>query len=178
MLLNKLPVLDNGYVALIDSVMPHKQYQAVVDEFYNATDTAALHKLCYAIIVFKAPLFVQLHLAQHGLTLVSTKIKDNEAYVPSIGEIGCSNHETNKLISEDMSRTTEALLINPSAYQADGCDAFLSQVILPISSYATFLVGGSLEIWQKFYNTKSVPMPIKSYASAVEQLIKVEWKHV
>jgi hypothetical protein len=49
---------------------------------------------------------------------------------------------------------------------------------MPISCYATFLVGGSLEIWQKFYNAKSAPTPIKSYANAVEQLIKAEWKHV
>lgn len=178
MLLNKLPVLDNGYVALIDSTMPHKRYEAVVDEFYRATSTPALHKLCHAVLVFKAPLFVQLHLAQHGLALVSTRVQESEAYVPSIGEIGCSSHENNKLISEDISRTTEALLINPKAYQTDGCDPFISQVIMPVSSYATFLVGGTLEMWQKFYNTKSVPAPIKSYASAVEQLIKAEWKHV
>lgn len=178
MLLNKLPVLDNGYVALIDSTLPHKRYESVVDEFFRATPIPAIHKLCHAVIVFKAPLFVQLHLAQHGLTLVSTRVQEAEAYVPSVGEVGSDSHEINKMISEDMANTTEALLINPKAYQSDGCDPFISQVMMPVSSYATFLVCGSLEAWQKFYNTKSVPAPIRSYASAVEQIIKAEWKHV
>ena len=70
MLLNKIPVLDNGYVALIDSTMPFKRYEAVVDEFYTSTDNPVLKKLCYAVMAFKAPLFVQLHLAQHGLVMV------------------------------------------------------------------------------------------------------------
>lgn len=178
MLLNKIPVLDNGYVALIDSTMPFKRYEAVVDEFYTSTDNPVLKKLCYAVMAFKAPLFVQLHLAQHGLVMVSTRMQDDDAYKPSVGEIGTSNHETNKLISDDISRTTEALLINPKAYQADGCDPFISQVIMPVSSYTTFLIGGPIELWQRFYKTKSMPLPIKSYANAVEQIIEVEWKNV
>lgn len=176
MLLNQIPVLDSGFVALIDSTMPFKKYESVIDAYYRSTDSPAVRKLCYAIVVFKAPLFVQLHLAQHGLVMVSTRAQDHEAYKPSIGEIGTNSHEMNKTISEDISRTTEALLINPRAYQADGCDQFISQVIMPVSSYATFLVGGPLESWQKFYKTKNVPLPIRSYADAVEQIILAEWK--
>ena len=66
-------------------------------------------------------------------------------------------------------------MINPNAYQADGCDKFISQIILPISTYATFIVSGSLEKWQKFYQNKNVPAPIKSYATTIEQIVRAEY---
>lgn len=179
MLLNKIPVLDNGYVALISSTLSGQLYQETVDEFMGARDNKRLNKVCYAVLAFKAPIFVQLYLAQHGLTLVSA-LENSEitAYKPNPGEIGCTDHADNKNIADDISRTTDTLLLNPKAYQADGADSFMSQLIMPISTYATFLVSGSLETWQSFYQRKTVPNAIKSYVNAVEHIIRAEWKHV
>ncbi len=178
MLLNKIPVLDDGYVALISSALSHITYNDTVDEFFGAKDHLSLKDIAYAALVFKAPLFVQLHLAQAGLTLVSSRSTEIGAYKPNPGEIGCADHETSKLISDDIARTTDALLINPNAYQADGADKFISQLIMPVSTYATFIVGGTLKQWQEFYQAKNVPAPIKAYKLAVEQIVKAEWKNV
>lgn len=179
MLLNKIPVLDDGYVALLSSALSHQTYKDVVDEFFGAKDKITLRKACFAVLAFKAPIFVQLHLAQHGLTLISTaSTSDSSAYKPNPGEIGCPDHATSKDIADDISSTTAALLINPSAYRADGADTFISQLIMPISTYATFIVSGNLDTWQRFYQSKAVPAPIKAYCLAVEQIIKGEWKNV
>lgn len=178
MLLNKIPVLDDGYVALLSSALSHVIYKDMLDEFFESKDSKIIHKICYATIAFKAPIFVQLYIAQHGLTLVSTKVGELNAYKPNPGEVGSRDHNTNKEIADDISRTTDALLINPAAYQADGADHFISQLIMPVSTYATFIVGGTLETWQKFYQFKSVPAPIRSYTDAIEQIIKAEWKYV
>lgn len=178
MLLNKIPVLDDGYVALISSAVPHVVYRDVIDEYFGAKDTLSLRKVSYATLVFKAPVFFHLYLSQHGLTLISTKENAAGAYKPNPGEIGCQDHATSREIADDISRTTEALLINPAAYRSDGADQFISQIILPISTYSTFIVGGTLEEWIKFYQSKGAPAPIRAYAKAVEQIIKVEWKDV
>jgi len=166
-LLNKIPVLDQGYVALISSAMSNKVYSDTVDEFFGAMDNVSLHRLSFATLVFKAPLFVQMHLGQHGVKIVHAKPANQS-----------SDLESNRAIADDIERTTAALLINPASYRADGADKFISQIILPISTYTTFLVGATLEDWQKFYRMKSVPAPIRSYADAVEQIIKAEWKNV
>lgn len=178
MLLNRLPVLDDGYVALISSAVPHVVYRDVTDEFFGAKESLSLRKVCYATLVFKAPIFFHLYLSQHRLTLISTKENSSAAYIPNPGEIGCSEHTTSKDIADDISHTTAALLINPAAYQSDGADRFISQIIMPISTYSTFIVGGTLEEWIKFYQTKGAPAPIRAYAKAVEQIIKAEWKDV
>lgn len=178
MLLNEIPVLDKGYVALIDGSMGTAKYKQIIDHFYGAVDSPHLKKMCYAVLAFKAPIFVQMHLAQHGLTMLGTKLSTNDAYVPSIGEINSSSLENNKLISDDISRTTDALLINPSAYQTDGCDKFISQVIMPVSSYTTFIVGGTIDAWRGFYKNKSVPAPIRAYANTVKDIIESEWRDV
>lgn len=183
MLLNKIPVLDQGYVALISSAMSHKVYSDTVDEFFGAVDNVSLHRLSFATLVFKAPLFVQMHLGQHGVKIVHARPANQSsdslgAYLPNHGEIAGPDLESNRAIADDIERTTAALLINPASYRADGADRFISQIILPISTYTTFLVGATLEDWQKFYRMKSVPTPIRSYADAVEQIIKAEWKNV
>lgn len=178
MLLNKIPVLDEGYAALISSSLPHLKYQDVVDEFFGAKDHQQLKTVAYATLAIKSPIFVQLYIAQMGFTLVSSRLNQLAAYKPSVGEIGGKDHNTNMDISDDIARTTEALLINPSAYQADGCEPFISQIILPISTYATFIVGGTLKQWMEFYQNKNVPAPIKAYKNAIEQIIKAEWKNV
>lgn len=178
MLLNKIPVLDKGYVALISSAVPHLVHKELLAEYFEARNSNALKKVCYATLVFKAPIFVQLYLAQNGLTLVSTKVEDVEAYEPNPGEICSGSHDSDVAIASDITRTTAALLINPSAYQSDGSDPFISQIIMPISTYTTFIVGANLEDWQKFYLNKSSPAPIRAYKFATEQIIKAEWHNV
>lgn len=177
MLLNKIPVLDHGYVALISSTLPAQTHSDVVDEFFKAQARDELNSVCFAVVAIKAPIFTTLVLSQYGFTLVPTRHDALQAYQPSVGEIGSPDLETNRLISEDIARTSEALLINPSAYAADGADKFISQIIMPVSTYSTFIVGGSLEQWQKFYKKKNVPAPIRAYADAIEQVIKAEWRH-
>lgn len=178
MLVSKIPVLDKGYAALLGSTLAHPAYKNVIDELFAARDNKNLDKVCYATILIKAPLFVQLHLAQHGLTMVSTRVAELDAYVPNAGEVGAKDHAVSKDIADDIQRTTDALLINPAAYKADGCDPSVAQNILPISTYATSILGGSLEQWKAFYQYKSVPAAIRAYADTIEQIIKAEWKHV
>lgn len=177
MLLNKIPVLDKGYVALLDSTCPTKLYRSVVDEFFGATDTPQLAKICNAVLVIKAPIFVQLHLAQHGLTMVNTVKNDNDAYVPSLGDIGAAELQLGRDIQDDMQRTTDALLINPESYREDGANKFVSQILMPVSTYTTFIVSGSVETWKKFYKNNSIPGPIKAYAEVVASIIQSEWHY-
>jgi len=173
--MNKLPVLDDGYVTLLSSTIPNKKYKDVLDNFFQATPTESLRQACFLVMAIRCPIFVQLIFAQHGLTLISTRDNKLTTYRPNAGEIGGSDHANNKMIAEDIAATSEALTVNPNAYQADGCDKFISQIILPISTYSTFIVSGTLDKWQKFYTNQNVPAPIKSYAMVIEQVVRAEY---
>jgi|ERR1051325_1310748 hypothetical protein len=176
MLLNKLPCLDKGYVAYLDSTCDSVKLRDVALEFFKRTDGKFLQDLAHLTVVIKCPLFVQLNLSQFDLNIVVTPGSDDEAYCPSVGEIGSPDHATNKAIADDFERTTAALQVNPKAYQADGCDRFISQVMTPISTYTTLIVAGSYNEWRKFVNQPNMPAPLIAYTNAVHQIMTMEWK--
>lgn len=179
MLLNKIPVLDKGYVALIDSCNTTQVLRDIGAEFYNGEYPVDLEDIGYMTIVIKCPLFFQIYLSKFQLKIIDANVhnQQQEAYIPNPGEIGCPERLDSEAISDDIFRTTSALLINPKAYQADGADRFISQVITPINIYTTLIVSGPYKEWCKLLCLpKHAPRPIMQYIEAIEQIITAEWK--
>lgn len=174
--MNKIPCLDKGYVAFISSMNKGDLIKKMALELFKTPDTSSISDMGYLTVAVKCPLFVQLNLSKFNLKIVSVPTEELDAYVPNQSEIGSKDRETNRLISDDMSRTTEALLINPSAYQADGCNRFTSQILMPISTYTTILVYGQYKEFEKFCNQQSVPDAIKSYTVAIKDILRMEWR--
>ena len=176
MLLNKLPCLDKGFVAYLDSSCNSTKLKDVAIELFKKTDGKFLYEISTLTLVIKCPLFVQLNLSQFNLKIITAPTSEIEAYCPSVGEIQSPDHSMNKVISDDIERTTEALLINPKAYQADGCNRFISQVLTPISVYTTLVVCGSYNEWKRFSTQSNTPVAIVPYSNAVQQILTMEWK--
>ena len=175
MLLNKLPVLDKGYVALISSsnngeVLKNIQGLANIP----LPELASISSLTLAI---KAPLFVQLYLSKFRLNIWNILQENIEAFIPDVTDVDCTDHALGTIMADDIARTTAALLLNPKSYQKDGCDHFIAQVITPISVYNELIVHGSLEQWVRFSETENLPKPIQQYATVVKDIIRNEWKH-
>lgn len=177
MLLNKLPCLDKGYVALISSSNDAKSFRDVLPYISQQSLSRELD-VCTMTILVRCPLFVQLHLSHYNLTILSTTLEENViGYIPNEAEIKADDLQTSISISDDIKRTTDALIINPKAYQSDGCDRFISQVITPINIYTTILIHGSRRTWVEFINQNKLPYPIESYRSLIEQIHDAEWSH-
>jgi hypothetical protein len=176
MLLAKIPCLDKGYVALINSSCSQDTLNDVVREFYNKDDSLFLRELSTLTLAIKCPLFVQLNLSTYNLKILSTPVNDVEAYCPNEGEIGAPDLRVSREIAANMKMTTDALLINPKAFQQDGCDRFMSQVMTPINTYTTLIVHGSYNEWKRFCAQQKMPVPSKSYIKAVTQIMNAEWR--
>jgi hypothetical protein len=167
--------LDKGYVALLEASCNRTKLLEVAREFFKKDDPKFLWDLGNMTLIMKCPLFVQLHLSTYDFNIINVPIEALEAYVPNVGDIGGSSVRDNKEISDNMKATTAALLINPTAYQKDGCDRFVSQVLTPINTYTTIIVQGSCNEWKKFCEQQKTPTPIKAYIKAVTQIVNVEW---
>lgn len=175
-MLAKLPALDKGYVAMLSSSNSGRQLADIKKlVFTNPATKVNLNDLSSLTLVFKCPLFVQLNLSVFNLRIINVDGDGLEAYIPNQGEVGATDAETSRLISNDITHTTEALLINPSAYVADGCDPFMSQVICPVSTYTTIVVHGSLTEWRRYIAQVRVPAPIQAYTLLVQQIVDAEW---
>ena len=178
MLLNKIPCLDKGYVALIDASCDSSKLRDIAREYFNSGDWSNHVDLASLTLVFHCPLFVQLFISAYSLSIKNVPPKDEiRAYVPNIGDIGSPNHLTSKDIVHSMEQTTAALLMNPKAYQMDGCETFTSQILMPISTYTTIIVHGSYNEWRRMCAQKNMPTSIRAYVEAVTQIMKAEWKN-
>ena len=178
MLLNKIPVLDKGYAALIDSCNTTAKLRDMGQELFGGEYPVVLEELGSMTVVIKCPLFVQLNLSKFNFRIINADSGNSiEAYMPNPGEIGASERSTCEVISDDITRTTHAILINHAAYQADGAERFISQLLTPVSVYTTLIVQGSYREWCAWaYQQAFVPAPIKAYTIALQQIIAAEWK--
>jgi hypothetical protein len=176
-LLNKIPVLDKGYVAYVDSSGGSRLLTDLSLEFFRSTDWSSVASVASLTLAVKCPLFVQLNLSKFNLSVITATHQDAlQVYCPNVGEIGSPEHDTNAIIADDISRTSEALLINPTAYQQDGCDKFISQVLMPVGTYTTLIVCGSYNEWSRFCEQNNAPTPVAAYINAVKQVMKTEWQ--
>jgi hypothetical protein len=177
MLLNKIPTLDKGYVAFISSSCNFDKCNEVAMEFFKRDDSQFLKELSTLTLAIKCPLFLQLNLSTHGFKIISAPPSEEvEAYLPNEGEIGSPDLGTNRDIVSNIKASTEALLINPKAFQYDGCDRFISQILTPLNTYTTLIVHGSYNDWKRFCNQQKVPGPTKSYIKAITQIVNAEWR--
>lgn len=177
MLLSKIPVLDNGYVALLETSLSDNSILKIGEEYCQGQSPHHLRNLSTATLLIKCPLFVQLTLSKFNLKMQTINSFTIEAYKPDATEIGCPERLDSAAISDDISRTTDALLINPKAYQADGANYFISQVITPINVYTTLIIQGSYNDWRRFISQEeNIPQPILAYINAIKQIIEAEWR--
>lgn len=178
-MLNKLPVLDKGWVALYSTSLTKNDFTQILKSHFRGVIDNRILDMTNIMLSIRCPLFVQLTFPEHGLSFSTEKNSDKpEAYIPNISEINSSSLEVSKLIQEDIENTTEALLINPQAYQKDNCDLFISQVVSPISIYNTVIVYGSLTSWMRYIEQRSLPKPIDTYRKAIEECLHGEWDQV
>lgn len=177
MLLNKIPCLDKGYVALIDSMVTTQKMRDIGAEFFGGEYPTSIEDLGQMTVAIKCPLFFQLYLSKFNLKVIDANTTGKlDAYIPNPGEVGAPERLDNEAIADDISRTTDALIINPKSYQADGADRFVSQLTTPINVYTTLIVSGSYNEWCKLAFQEKLPGPIKAFATAIGQIITVEWK--
>lgn len=177
MLLNQIPVLDKGYVALIDSCNTTSKLRDIGTEFFGGEYPVSLEELGSMTVAIKCPLFFQLYLSKFNLKVINVPSNSStECYIPNAGEIGSPERSTNEAIADDIARTTDALLINPKAYEADGADRFISQLITPLNVYTSLIVQGTYKEWCSIAFQDKAPAPIKAYMIVLQQIIEVEWK--
>lgn len=173
---NKIPVLDKGFVAMFDSSSNSRKLNEIAVEYFKKLDGKFLTDISSLTLLIKCPLFVQLNLSTFGFKVTNLPIQQIETYIPNVGEIGAPTLSASTDIAENIERTSHALMMNPKAYCADGCDRFMSQILTPINTYTTILVHGMYNDWCKFIAQPKPPNPIRSYMEAVAEILKAEWQ--
>ena len=179
MLLNEFKVLDKGSVALLSSSNGGARLKELSDKLFGALPHDGFGDIATATLIIKCPLFLQLKLSQYEFKIIQAPQKGHvEAFFPDLTNVNAADPQDGSAIADDLKRTTEALLINPKAYQADGCDEFVSQTITPINVYTTLVVHGSLNQWIHYLSSNAkAPDVVKQYNAAILDILTAEWKN-
>src|SRR5271166_4852377 len=176
--LNRTPILDKGFVATYDVSCGSIKLNEISAEFYKRLDSKFLADTSSLTLMIKCPLFIQLNLSTFNLKITNLPNIGSdvlETYCPNVGEIGAASLDVCQSISDDMKRTSAALLMNHKAYQTDGCNRFMAQILTPINTYTTILVFGMYNDWCRYTSQRNIPAPINAYISAVDKILKAEW---
>lgn len=175
--LNKIDVLDRGYVALVSTDNDGQVLKKIQDSYFKTMINKELWKISHATLVIKCPLFFQLFLSKMDFKLMQIPLDDEpQMYVPDISDIKANTVEDKKEMSTHMEATLSALIVSSKAYQEDGCDKFTSHIISPVSMYNELLVHGTLETWINFLRRRNLPKQIKDYQSAINDILSAEWQ--
>jgi hypothetical protein len=176
MILNKLPALDKGYVALIDSSLSGKVLSALEEEHFNGKINRDLLGSAQMTLQVRCPIFFQLFLQQFNVKVINTIEKDIQCYTPDVSEISTGDASVDDDISKHMKATIEALCITSKAFQKDGLDKFMSHNLMPISVYNTVIITASLSEWIRVVSSKkTLPYPIEVYTDHIKDILEAEW---
>lgn len=178
MLLNKLHVLDKGFVAKVQTNGEGILLQDLQDEYFKTQTNKKLLSLSSATLVVKCPLFVQLNLSQYGFTIISTPSENIEAYIPDSSSVESNTLEDRQRIIDYIQMTTEALILNQKGLLMDGAGKLTSQILTPISVYNELIVHGSLKQWLEYLKQNDLPKQMESYRLTVEDLLLADWKNL
>jgi len=177
MLLNKINVLDKGYVASLCFSGNGKLLQDIQDEFFQTNINLKLLNIASAVLMIKCPLFIQLNLSQSGLNIISTPSNNIEAYIPDLSMIDASPENASN-IHNYIKTTTEALILNQKGLPMDGCDGFTAQLLSPISIYSEIIVHGNISAWISFLKQKKLPKEVSLYKKEILNILRAEWRNI
>ncbi len=178
MLLNKINLLDKGFVAPLSFAGDGRLLQDLQDHYFRAKTNVKLLEISSAVLVIKCPLFVQLNLSQYGLNIITTPSENVEAYIPDVSSIDGETLEDKSEIANYIKITTEALLLNHKGIVMDGASRFTAQLLTPITVYNELIVAGRLSNWVSFLRQKKLPKEIENYRKVIEGILRVEWKNL
>jgi hypothetical protein len=178
MLLNKVSVLDKGFVAPLCFSGNGRLLQEIQDEYFKTRANLKLLDISSASLIIKCPLFVQLNLSQYGFNIIATPSNNVEAYIPDVSMIEGESIEDKNEIHRYISMTTEALILNHTGIKMDGASSFTSQLLTPITVYNEIIVSGNIKKWSEYVRQKNLPKEIELYRSNIEFLLTQEWKNI
>jgi ATP-dependent helicase YprA (DUF1998 family) len=176
--MNKIQVLDKGYVALLSTSMNGRQLQDIQNELFKANIDLRLINTSSATIAIKMPLFVQLNMSQYGFDIISTQASNIEAYKPDVSQLEFGSLEDREELAKYFEVTTEALLTNIQSMSLDKVDRFTAQILSPVSVYNTVVIFGSLKKWISYIKQSSLPKELEQYRETIEFVLETEWASI
>lgn len=176
--LNRLPVLDHGYVSLISCSPTYSEHKSIMSSLFRNRLSMQSVDMVYVHLHIKCPYFILIPMVSSGIRCVSSANQAGDAFCPTIEYVSSGSSSNDRDISESMKMTIESLMINQKAYIHDGCNAFIASVTTPVAAYWEGVMYASLTEWCRFILAKDLHSVVKQYQKTIHDSISTEYKNI
>lgn len=176
--LNKLPVLDKGYVAMMSCSPSYQEHVRMMSSFFRNRLTQNLIDVTYVHLEVKCPYFILIPMISSNIKVISSVNQATDAFVPTVEHISSGSLDNDRDISESMSITIDSLMLNQKAYVHDGCNALVASLTTPVAAYWDGVMYASMSEWARFMFAKGLHPIVKQYQTAIYNAISTEYKNL
>lgn len=178
-LLDKIPLLDHGYVRLQNASPSHSNLEEIRKRAYKGTMVAHHFDLPYVHVEICCPYAILLTLVSSGLTALPYQDMNRElAFLPDAGNIRSGTLADDMAISDHIKTTVESTMLNQQAYAKDNCDRAIATLTTPLAAYWEGVIHGKLSSFLRFTESKHQPRIIQVYQEGVRNSISLEYKNL
>ena len=175
--LNRIPVLDHGYVRLVSASPTEKVLDTIKRRAYRGATTPAMIAMPSVTLEIRLPYAVLISLTSQAIRFTPYLDMDvNLVLEPNEADIGSPSLEVSREIAASMKSTVNALVTNQHSYVADGCDRSIATITTPIAAYWEGVATAQLDTWIQVINTKGSPRLVQAYQIAIANAISTEFK--
>jgi hypothetical protein len=176
--LNRLPVLDHGYVSLMSCSPSYSDHLEIRSSMFRNRLTSQAIDMIYVHLQVKCPYFILIPMVSSGIRCTSSVSQASDAFCPTVDMIASGSTANDRDISESMKMTVESLMLNQKSYVHDGCNAFVASVTTPVSAYWEGVMYASMGEWSRFMFAKDLHPIVKQYQRAVHDAVSIEYKNL
>ena len=169
--LNKLPVLDHGYVSLISCSPSYSDHTDIRSSLFRNRLTAQSIDMVYVHLEVKCPYFILIPMVSSGIRCASSVSQASDAFCPTLDMVASGSTANDRDISESMKMTVESLMLNQKSYVHDGCNAFVASITTPVAAYWEGVMYASMTEWSRFMFAKDLHPIVKQYQKTIYETV-------
>ena len=167
-----IPVLDKGYVALLDTSLSMKRIRSLLSQSVSANML-----LPHVVLTFKikCPILVRLRFSEYGIatTSIPMSAKQMETYKPTLIDVESPDLEQSVKISQEIEKINDFLMS-----RIKNTSDPLELINAPISLYNIIVASAPLEVWRKFTVNIEPHTLIQPYQRAINDLVLADYAEV
>jgi len=161
----------DGWVRISGMSPDSKRWRYIWEQYFKTRKVKSILEMTSISFEMNLPIFVLLSFGRINY-FINPTTSFTSTYTPTSDEIGSKQLQNNQDIVDSMSMNLQALLANRESYIVDGCNSFVANTVLPISTYVNVVSTASLLMWAEYCKVLGFSNQISIYQGVIFNLIK------
>jgi hypothetical protein len=172
--LNAITTLTDGWVRLVSAAPSSKEMVQFSEWYSKPANSSTVMDIISIVIEMKIPAIMLISMGRLNYIL-HPRESLTDAWVPTESDIQAKCLETSRSIAASVEMTIGAQLSNKDMYTLDGCNSWIARTTMPLSSFVTATVYGTIGMWAEFCTAAGTHPAVKAYQNTISSIISAEY---